>query len=163
MIPPHTGLAGIATLLAREGVIRHSLSFELGAILLGRGSALFAGEYEFPAGASSFEAMDLIASSKTVKHRLTIPEGLTSAETLALVRAAPALDGDPGPPPPEGDLMPETYLYSYGEERNEIDIWPVVLTLGATLPVLPLALKGAHALPLDLEATYTDARQRSRL
>jgi UPF0755 protein len=120
VIPPHTGLSEIAALLAEHGVIRHPRSFELGASLLGRGSTLLAGEYEFPAGASPLQAMDIIAGGKTVKHRLTIPEGLTSAEVLALVRAAPALDGDPGPVPSEGELMPETYLYAYGEHRKDM-------------------------------------------
>ena len=39
----------------------------------------------------------------------------------------------------------------------------VALAVGGTLPLLPLALKGTRAVPLDLEATYTDARQRGRL
>jgi len=120
VIPPHTGLEEIAALLVKQGVIRHPRSFELGATLSGRGSALRAGEYEFPAGASALEAMDIIASGKTVKHRLTIPEGLTSAEILALVQAAPALDGDAGRPPPEGALLPETYLYEYGDRREDM-------------------------------------------
>ena len=120
VIPPHTGLEEIAALLVKQGVIRHPRSFELGATLSGRGSALRAGEYEFPAGASALEAMDIIASGKTVKHRLTIPEGLTSAEILALVQAAPALDGDAGRPPPEGALLPETYLYEYGDRRKDM-------------------------------------------
>jgi UPF0755 protein len=118
VIPPHTSLADIASLLADHGVIRRRRSFELGATLSGLGSALQAGEYEFPAGTSPRQAMDIVAGGKTVKHRLTIPEGLTSAEILALVRAAPALDGDPGPPPPEGELMPATYFYDYGERRQ---------------------------------------------
>lgn len=120
VIPAHTGLAEIAAVLAEQGVIRHPRSFELGATLSGRGSALLAGEYEFPAGASPLQAMDILAGGKTVKHRLTIPEGLTSAEVLALVRAAPALDGDPGPPPLEGELMPETYQYEHGEQRKDM-------------------------------------------
>src|SRR6516162_6254200 len=120
VIPPHTGLAEIAALLAEHGVIRHPRSFELGARLSGRSAALLAGEYEFPAGASPLQAMDIITSGKTVKHRLTIPEGLTRAEILALVRDAPALQGDPGPPPSEGELMPETYQYEYGEQRKEM-------------------------------------------
>jgi UPF0755 protein len=120
VIPPHTGLSDIALLLAGQGIIRHRRSFELGATLSGRSSALLAGEYEFPAGTSPLQAMEIIASGKTVKHRLTIPEGLTSAEILALVRAAPALDGDPGPPPAEGELMPETYLYEYGDRRKDM-------------------------------------------
>ena len=120
VIPARTGLAEIAAVLADQGIIRHPRSFQLGATLSGHGSALLAGEYEFPAGASPLQAMDIIAGGKTVKHRLTIPEGLTSAEILALVRAAPALDGDPGPPPSEGDLMPETYLYEYGDHRKDM-------------------------------------------
>jgi UPF0755 protein len=88
--------------------------------LSGRSSALLAGEYEFPAATSALQAMEIIASGKTVKHRLTIPEGLTSAEISALMEAAPALDGDPGPPPAEGELLPETYLYEYGDRRKDV-------------------------------------------
>ena len=119
VIPPRSGVAEIAALLAENGVIRHPRSFELGATLSGRAPTLLAGEYEFPAGASSLQAMDILAGGKTVRHRLTIPEGLTTAEILALVRAAPALDGDTGPPPAEGGLMPDTYLYEYGDRRKE--------------------------------------------
>ena len=120
VIPPHTGLAEIAALLAAEGVVRHRRSFELGAMAVGRGASLLAGEYEFPPGTSPLQAMEIIAGGKTVKHRLTIPEGLTSADILALVRSAPALDGDPGPPPAEGELMPDTYIYEYGESRKDM-------------------------------------------
>jgi UPF0755 protein len=120
VVPPRTGIAGIAELLAADGVIRHKLAFEAVAILSGRGTALKAGEYEFPAAASTMQALDIIAAGKTVKRRLTIPEGLTSAEIVALVREAPALDGDPGPPPPEGELLPDTYVYSHGDSRQEL-------------------------------------------
>jgi hypothetical protein len=47
--------------------------------------------------------------------------------------------------------------------REEIDIWPMTLALGAALPVLPLALNAEVSLPVDLEATYMDACQRRRL
>ncbi len=120
VIPAHTGIDGIADLLAAEGVIRRKLTFQLMAILSGRGTALKPGEYEFPAAASAMQTLDIIASGKTVKHRLTIPEGLTSAEVMALVRDAPALDGECGPPAAEGELLAETYVYSYGDSRKEL-------------------------------------------
>jgi UPF0755 protein len=120
VIPPHTGLSEIASLLTEQGIIRHPRSFELGATLSGRSGALLAGEYEFPAGTSALQAMEIIVSGRTVKHRLTIPEGLTSAEIVALVQAAPALDGDSGPPPAEGELLPETYIYEYSDRRKEM-------------------------------------------
>lgn len=120
VIPPHTGVSGIAELLQQDGVIRNKVVFEVAAKFSGHGGALQSGEYEFPAQTSMFGAMDLLANGKTVKHRLTIPEGLTSDEVVALVTAAPALAGDAGPPPPEGSVLPETYIYSYGEQRREL-------------------------------------------
>jgi UPF0755 protein len=120
VIRPNTGLEGIADLLAREGVLRYRLPFEIGTVLSGDVSALLAGEYEFPARTSPIQAIGIIASGKSVRHKLTIPEGLTTAEVLKLVRAAPALAGAVGPPPPEGSLMPDTYFYRYGEARAQI-------------------------------------------
>ena len=100
VIPPHTGIAGIADLLAQERVIRHPLAFKVTAEVTGRGGALKAGEYEFPAGTTALQVMDAIANGKTVKHRLTIREGLASAEIVELVRDAPFLGGDPWAPVP---------------------------------------------------------------
>jgi hypothetical protein len=71
--------------------------------------------------------------------------------------------------PPEVRLPPEvhTYAVAYRPARREdadlLDLWPVPLAVGQPLPLLPLALRGAFFVPVDLEATYTEARQRSRL
>ena len=118
VIPAHTGVAGIADLLAAQGIVRTALTFEVMARLSGRSGALKSGEYEFPSGASARDALDIIASGHAVKHRLSIPEGLTSAEIVALVRSAAALEGDTGPTPPEGSLLPDTYTYAYGDSRE---------------------------------------------
>jgi Protein of unknown function (DUF4058) len=48
-------------------------------------------------------------------------------------------------------------------EKNQIDVWLTPLAPGQPLLVLPLALRGDGCVPLDLEATYTEARTRSRL
>jgi hypothetical protein len=70
----------------------------------------------------------------------------------------------------EASLMPsDDLLYAAGyrpvrrQETNQIDVWPNPLSIGQSLLVVPLALRGASAVPLDLEATYNDACQRSRL
>ena len=120
VIPARSGLAAIAGLLAAQGVIRREMTFELAAKVSGRGAALKPGEYEFPTAVSAIQALDILAGGKTIKHRLTIPEGLTSAEVVALVRDAPALDGDVGPVPGDGELLPDTYVYSYGDSRKEL-------------------------------------------
>lgn len=117
VIPAHTGIKGIARLLHQRGVIRHPVVFELAAKLSGRGGGMKSGEYEFPARISMFGAMDVLDSGKPVQHFLTIPEGTTSDQIVALVKKAPFLTGDPGPVPPEGSLLPETYAYTYGDTR----------------------------------------------
>ncbi|MGE5268785.1 MAG: endolytic transglycosylase MltG [Thiohalocapsa sp.] len=120
VVPPHRGVMAIGGLLENKGVIRHRLAFVLVAKLSGRSHSLKPGEYEIPAWASAMQTLDILATGRTVKHRLTIPEGLTSAEVVTLVKKAPALDGDPGAVPPEGALLPDTYVYSYGDQRHEL-------------------------------------------
>jgi hypothetical protein len=55
------------------------------------------------------------------------------------------------------------YRPAHRDTQDQIDVWAVPLQVGETMPVLPLALRGAGPLPLDLEATYTGTRQRCRL
>jgi len=60
-----------------------------------------------------------------------------------------------------------TYAVAYRPSRQpsggQLELWPHVLTVGAALPVLPLALRNAGIVPVDLESTYQEARERSRL
>jgi hypothetical protein len=48
-------------------------------------------------------------------------------------------------------------------EEDVIDLWLEPLMLDAPLPTMPLALSNGPILPLELEATYMEARVRSRL
>jgi hypothetical protein len=60
-----------------------------------------------------------------------------------------------------------TYAVAYRPSRqpsgDQIEVWPMILQLGQSLPVLPLALRNAGVVPVDLEETYNEARERSRL
>jgi hypothetical protein len=59
------------------------------------------------------------------------------------------------------------YATAYGpahrQQRNEIDLWREALALNQPLPTLPLAVRGLGCWPIDLEATYMEARQRGRV
>jgi hypothetical protein len=44
---------------------------------------------------------------------------------------------------------------------DQIEIRPVPLVLGQTLPTMPLALRDGPVVPVDLEKTYTRTRQRT--
>ncbi len=55
------------------------------------------------------------------------------------------------------------YRPVHRNERNLVDTWFRELTVGSALPILPLALKGYGCVPLDLEATYSEACKKSRI
>lgn len=44
------------------------------------------------------------------------------------------------------------------KDRTELDVWLRPLAVGQALPLLPLCLRGYRPVPVDLEATYTQAR-----
>lgn len=64
---------------------------------------------------------------------------------------------------PTTPLYATAYRPAHRQEGNEIDLWREPLTLGQSLPKLPLAVRGLGCLPIDLEATYMEARKRVRL
>src|SRR5262249_44819507 len=49
------------------------------------------------------------------------------------------------------------------DSEESAEIRPTPLELGQPLPILSLALRGGPVVSLDLEATYTEARERSRM
>jgi hypothetical protein len=63
----------------------------------------------------------------------------------------------------EVSLAALAYRPTHRGGQDQVDVWAVALRVGENLPVLPLALRGADMVPLDLEATYTEIRQRCRL
>jgi UPF0755 protein len=118
LLPRGSGLSTIAVLLEREGLIEDDLVFKLGVRKAGAQGELKAGEYAIPAGASPGQIMEILREGKVIVRRVTVPEGLTSREVLALVAEAEHLNGDLPPPPPEGSLLPETYHYERGDSAE---------------------------------------------
>jgi UPF0755 protein len=120
LIAPGTGVSGIAARLKAANVVSSDLLFALNIRLRGEAGRLKAGEYEFPAHTTMADAAELMIEGRSLQHKLTAAEGLTSEMIYALVKADPALVGDPGPMPAEGTLLPETYLYTRGATRAEL-------------------------------------------
>lgn len=120
IIPKGSGFIDITGLLEESGVIEHPFAFRAVAEVLRKTDVIKAGEYEFPAEASPREVLALMVDGRTVMHRLTVPEGLTTVQVLALVMAEDKLQGPVPTDVQEGELLPETYLFSRGDSRSEI-------------------------------------------
>lgn len=121
LIKPGTGVADIAGLLERQGMISDSRIFRLGLRAYGNDGQLKAGEYEIRAGASMHEIMELLKSGRSVQYSLTIPEGMTVAQAFARIAATEELDGEmPAELPPEGSLAADTLRFTRGAKRQDI-------------------------------------------
>lgn len=120
LFEPGVSAAAMADQLLSAGAIRYPELFQAAARLRGDAPKLKAGEYKIPAGASVVEIIDLLVEGKSILHYLTAPEGRTTAQILALVKADDALSGELTLTPGEGELLPETYAFTRGRTRDEI-------------------------------------------
>jgi len=122
-IPRGDGVSAIAERLERDGVINDRRVFMTSIIyfmyLKGTGS-LKAGEYEFPKYASMRQVLDTLVEGKSIEHKVTFPEGLTTQQIVDRLRANPDLHGDIAEVPPEGTLLPDTYKFGKNDTRQDI-------------------------------------------
>ena len=113
------GLNEIAGALDEAGVIRSGTVFNVAARLTGSSADLKAGEYSFPSRSSMAEVLGKIRRGEIVRHMVTIPEGVTSAQAAAILARHPVLTGT-APVAPEGALLPETYDVQRGDDRAAV-------------------------------------------
>ncbi len=112
--------ADIGEALARNGIIENGRLFALMAQVTGQRTRLKAGEYAFPAAASMRDVMALIASGKAVTYKISIPEGFTSEMVAERVNSNDVLAGPPVAAPPEGSVLPDTYVFRRGMTRQKL-------------------------------------------
>lgn len=134
--------------LEKAGVIENSALFSIMTLLDGQRRALKRGEYKFPAGASMIDVEEMLARHRVVKHKLTIPEGLTSEQIVDRLRADDLLSGDINETPREGSLYPDTYIYERGESRNAL-----LAHMGAEMKKVADAVWAKHAPDLPIRSS----------
>ncbi len=120
MVDPGQSVTQIGDVLQQNGIVSNGRVFALMAELTGQRTTLKAGEYAFPKGATMAEVMALIASGKAITYKISIPEGFTSQMAVDRVNANEVLTGDPAAVPPEGSILPDTYVFRRGMTRQKL-------------------------------------------
>jgi UPF0755 protein len=122
IIPRGAGVDRIAHLLKQSGIIKSPVVFVVGVRLQRIGKGLQAGEFSFVPKMSPRDVAAHLRNGKTVLRRITIPEGLSISEILTHIRRADGFRGDvmQAMATAEGALLPETYYFSYGDNRKSI-------------------------------------------
>lgn len=79
------------------------------------------GEYIIDPGASIATVVETLTEGRSVLHKITLPEGRTTAQLLRIIEADETLVGDmPEVLPEEGTLLPDTYMFHRGMTRQQL-------------------------------------------
>ena len=123
VVPKGEGVSAIAERLEREQVIGDRRVFMTSVLyfmyLRGQGT-LKAGEYEFRKFASIRQVLDTLTEGRSIEHKVTLAEGLTSQQIVARLLAHPELNGAIAQIPAEGTLLPDTYRFGGNDTRQDI-------------------------------------------
>jgi UPF0755 protein len=120
LIAPGSRTHAVAQMLEAKGVVKSGLMFEANLRLRRMADKIKAGEYAIPSGTSMAGIARILVDGKSIQHKFTAAEGLTSEMIWKLVQADPVLIGEAGAVPQEGSLLPETYLFTRGESRAHL-------------------------------------------
>lgn len=106
--------------LNRAGVLHQVYHYDAARILAGKSFSPKAGEFLLPAKTNLNGILSIIDKGDSHQRRLTIVEGLRSADVLKLITAMPNLTGSVKSVPDEGSLRPETYFYVHATPRQAL-------------------------------------------
>ena len=128
VIPRGEGTQEIAARLEREGIIADRRLFVAGYLWAkfaawmdsDKAVQLKAGDFEMRQHASIKQVVEVLSEGRTVTYKVTIPEGLTSQQIVDRLKADQNLTGEITAVPPEGSLLPETFVVQRGSERQVI-------------------------------------------
>lgn len=114
------GVSRVSSKLEEMGALDDARVFKLAARLESLAPELRAGEYEIDANASAADIITVLKDGKPLLRFVTVAEGLTTKQIIAVVNDAPLMEGTVSLSPAEGDLLPETYAYQRGDTRDTV-------------------------------------------
>lgn len=120
IIKPGTSSYNIAEQLTQNGILSYPWKFLIGYWLTYPRKPLIAGEYLFTKKSATAEVLAKIQEGRTVVRKFTVPEGWTVAQVVAGLQEIECLTGAIETIPLEGSLLPETYFYAYGDDRQSL-------------------------------------------
>ena len=154
------GLARISAGLERQGIVANPIWFKLRAYVDGATRQLKFGEYEIPPGTTLRQLLAMFVVGKVRQHPITLVEGWTFRQVLAMLDQSPPLTklasgkspeeimrmvGAPDEHP-EGRFYPDTYFVTKG--TTDIDVlkrayrkMQIVLEKNGNATGLPSALR----------------------
>ena len=120
IIEPKASTNTIANQLIANDIIKNKFLFIFFSKLYALYSPIKSGEYNIKKNSSIVDILNTLSSGKSVIHKIVLPEGITVTEVVNALNSISILQGSLTTPIDEGTLMPSTYFYSYGDNRNNL-------------------------------------------
>lgn len=116
------GSSVVASKLKNAGVIDKVWLFKLVARFMKLDKKIKAGEYIFEANISMYDTLTKLAKGDVIYRKITLAEGLTTAQILQIINNEESLSGEITVEAKDGELLPETYSFMYGDSKDSIII-----------------------------------------
>ncbi|HJD63114.1 MAG TPA: endolytic transglycosylase MltG [Rickettsia endosymbiont of Degeeriella rufa] len=120
IIEPKLSINQIVTKLYSNKVIKYPEVFKIIAKIYSIKNPLKSGEYIFTHNISPLQTLRVLASGKSIIHKIIVPEGTVVQEVVKKINEETRLVGEIKGVIPEGFLMPSTYFFSYGDQKERI-------------------------------------------
>jgi UPF0755 protein len=120
-VAPGESLASVAARLEADGVIKDARLMRMKSRLDGSELEIKTGEYIIDKGASVQQVLSILIEGRSLLHKITLPEGRTTAQLLRIIEKDKLLEGDmPEVLPEEGEMLPDTYMFHRGMTRAQL-------------------------------------------
>lgn len=120
MIRKGDSLQEIALNLTEQNLIEHPVSAYIATLVLRKRGKLQAGEFVFTGINTPIDIIKAVSSSAYAYRFITVTEGMSVKQIIRLLQDTPHLEGDLTSIPNEGFILPETYAYTFGENRQDV-------------------------------------------
>jgi UPF0755 protein len=121
IIKKGTSIKYTANMLVQKNVISsYNLFYLLSLFYELMGNKIKKGEYIFPDKVTPWQTLQIILSGKSLVHKLTVTEGMSVPNVIQILNDEPLLFGEIQDDVKEGYIMPDTYFFSYGDNRQKI-------------------------------------------
>ena len=120
IVPKNISFNHIVHILHDNNIISNPIAFNAITRFKKLSTSIKAGEYKFSSHDNPETVLNKLIRGETVQYYITIPEGLTSRTIVERLRQTPVMSGSIIEIPADGTLLPETYAYSRGHERQQL-------------------------------------------
>lgn len=110
----------VSQIMHNQGIINNEIAITLILRAYKYISPVKAGQYLVPMNINMLQLLNIITSGKSIEHKITFIEGEITANIVNKISDIQLLEGEIKSAFTEGELLPSTYIYRFGDTKEKI-------------------------------------------